>query len=89
LQKLTLCLVIVASISVNRPTRNDTFIYFWDATAGDNLTAKYDCGWSPEITYTGFTIVVRFPVAPWIPGHFYYVTMDSGAYQLVPAILHP
>ncbi|UJR14657.1 hypothetical protein I4U23_001650 [Adineta vaga] len=39
---------------------------------------KYDCGWEPEVTYTGFTTVIRFPTAPWIPGHFYYVTMDSG-----------
>lgn len=53
-------------------------IYFRDATLGGTLVQQYDCGWSPEITYTGFTIVIRFPVAPWIPGHFYYVTMDSG-----------
>ncbi|UJR14593.1 hypothetical protein I4U23_001588 [Adineta vaga] len=69
---------IQTSKSVSRPTRNDTFIYFWDATLNDALVAKYDCGWSPEITYTGYTTVIRFPVAPWIPGHFYYVTMDSG-----------
>ena len=67
-----------ASKSVNRPNRNYTYIYFWDSTAGNTLVAKYDCGWQPEVTYTGFTTVVRFPTAPWIVGHFYYVTFDSG-----------
>ncbi|CAF3378674.1 unnamed protein product, partial [Rotaria sp. Silwood2] len=38
----------------------------------------YDCGWEPEVTYTGFTIVIRFPTAPWIIGHSYYVMFDSG-----------
>ncbi|UJR19911.1 hypothetical protein I4U23_023043 [Adineta vaga] len=69
---------IQTSISVNRPTRNDTFIYFYNASGGNTLVRKYDCGWQPEVTYTGFTIVIRFPVAPWTPGHFFYVTMDSG-----------
>ncbi|UJR16955.1 hypothetical protein I4U23_003853 [Adineta vaga] len=69
---------IQTSISVNRPTRNGTFIYFWDSTLGGTLVQKYDCGWEPEVTYTGFTVVIRFPVAPWIDGHFYYVTYDSG-----------
>ncbi|UJR14650.1 hypothetical protein I4U23_001643 [Adineta vaga] len=64
--------------SVNRPTRNGTYIYFWDSTLGGTLVQKYDCGWESEVTYTGFTTVIRFPTAPWIPGHFYYVTMDSG-----------
>ncbi|UJR14644.1 hypothetical protein I4U23_001637 [Adineta vaga] len=69
---------IQTSKSVNRPTRNGTYIYFWDSTLGGTLVQKYDCGWEPEVTYTGFTTVIRFPTAPWIPGHFYYVTMDSG-----------
>ncbi|CAF0805972.1 unnamed protein product [Adineta ricciae] len=64
--------------SVNRPTRNGTYIYFWDSTLGGTLVQKYDCGWEPEVTYTGFTTIIRFPVAPWIRGHFYYVTFDYG-----------
>ncbi|CAF1445970.1 unnamed protein product [Adineta steineri] len=64
--------------AVNRPTLNNTFIYFTDATANNTLVQKFDCGWAPEVTYTGYTTVIRFPVAPWIPGHFYYVTFDSG-----------
>ncbi|CAF0831880.1 unnamed protein product [Adineta steineri] len=64
--------------SVNRPTLNNTFIYFTDATANNTLVQKFDCGWDPNVIYTGFTTIVRFPVAPWIPGHSYYVTFDSG-----------
>ncbi|CAF1437446.1 unnamed protein product, partial [Adineta steineri] len=64
--------------SVNRPTLNGTYIYFTDATANNTLVQKFDCGWAPEVIYTGFTTIIRFPVAPWIPGHFYYVTFDSG-----------
>ncbi|UJR07471.1 hypothetical protein I4U23_011760 [Adineta vaga] len=64
--------------SVNRPNRNGTYIYFWDSTLGGTLVQKYDCGWAPEVTYTGFTTIIRFPIAPWTAGHFYYVTFDSG-----------
>ncbi|CAF1155612.1 unnamed protein product [Adineta ricciae] len=67
---------IQTSISVNRPTRNGTYIYFYYANG--TLVQKYDCGWEPEVTYTGYTIVIRFPVAPWEAGAFYYVNMDSG-----------
>ncbi|UJR17501.1 hypothetical protein I4U23_004396 [Adineta vaga] len=64
--------------SVNRPTRNGTFIYFWNASAGGTLVRKFDCGWESEVTYTGFTTIIRFPTAPWTEGHFFYVTMDGG-----------
>ncbi|CAF1381736.1 unnamed protein product [Adineta steineri] len=64
--------------SVNRPTLNNTFIYFTDAANTTQPVAKFDCGWDPNVIYTGFTTIVRFPVAPWIPGHSYYVTFDSG-----------
>ncbi|UJR08422.1 hypothetical protein I4U23_012692 [Adineta vaga] len=63
--------------SVSRPNRNDTFIYFTDSTT-NTLVQKFDCGWSPEVTYTGYTTVIYFSNPPWIPGHFYYVTFDSG-----------
>ena len=38
---------------------------------------QYDCGWSPNVTYTGDTIIIYAPYS-WIPGHQYYVTFDSG-----------
>ena len=68
----------LATISVYRPTRNGTFIYFYDATANHSLVQAFDCGWAPEVTYTGYTIFVRFATAPWAPGHSYYVTFSSG-----------
>ncbi|UJR07234.1 hypothetical protein I4U23_011522 [Adineta vaga] len=68
---------IQTSKFVNRPTRNGTFIYL-NSTGGGTLVQKYDCGWDPNVTYTGYTIVINFPVAPWTPGHFFYVTMDGG-----------
>lgn len=70
--------MFAASKAVSRPNRNGTYISFWDSTNNNTLVQKYDCGWEPEVTYTGYVTVVRFPVAPWIPGHFYYVTFDSG-----------
>ncbi|CAF1525491.1 unnamed protein product [Adineta ricciae] len=69
---------IQTSKYVNRPTRNQTIIYFRNASNGGSLVQQFDCGWDPAVTYTGYTIVIRFPVAPWTPGHFFYVTMDSG-----------
>ena len=73
---------VVASIAVNRPNRNGTYISFWDSTLGGTLVGRYDCGWEPEVTYTGTVVAVRFPVAPWTAGHFYYVTWDSGRSRL-------
>ncbi|UJR07101.1 hypothetical protein I4U23_011389 [Adineta vaga] len=63
--------------SVNRPTRNGTTISFRDA-ANDTAVAQFDCGWAPEVTFTGFTTVIRFITVIWEPGHFYYITMESG-----------
>lgn len=68
---------ISANLKVDRPQRNGTYIHFKDATT-NTIVQSYDCGWAPEVTYTGYTIVIRFPVAPWIPGHNYYVMFDSG-----------
>ncbi|CAF1517940.1 unnamed protein product, partial [Adineta ricciae] len=64
--------------SVGRPRRNGTYIYFHDATANGSIVAQFDCGWAPEVTFTGFTTVIRFTSTPWTVGHFYYVTMDGG-----------
>ncbi|CAM4803939.1 unnamed protein product [Rotaria magnacalcarata] len=63
--------------SVGCPTHNGTYIHFTDSTS-NTLVQSYDCGSAPEITYTGFTVVIRFPIAPWTIGHSYYVTFDSG-----------
>ncbi|CAF1080336.1 unnamed protein product [Rotaria sordida] len=63
--------------SVSRPTRNGTYIHFKDSTT-NTIVQSYDCGWQSEVTYTGYTIVIRFPTAPWIVGHSYYVMFDSG-----------
>ncbi|CAF3704333.1 unnamed protein product [Rotaria sp. Silwood1] len=68
---------VQATRSVSRPTRNGTYIHFKDSTT-NTIVQSYDCGWQPEVTYTGFTIVIRFPTAPWIVGHSYYVMFDSG-----------
>ncbi|CAF0876914.1 unnamed protein product [Adineta ricciae] len=65
--------------SVNCPTRNGTHIHLWGSTAGNTLVQKYDRGWEPEVTYTGFTTVIRFPTTPWVPRHFYYATFDRVA----------
>ena len=69
--------LFVATKSVNRPTRNGTYIHFKDATT-NTIVQSYDCGWAPEVVYTGFTVVIRFPTPPWIVGHSYYVMFDSG-----------
>ena len=71
---------VLANLRVDRPNRNGTYIYFRDA-ATNGVVQSYDCGWAPEVTYTGYTIVIRLPVAPWIPGRSYYVTFDSGTFS--------
>ena len=78
---LVVCITVLAYNPVRRPNRNGTYIYFRDA-ATNAVIQRYDCGWEPEVTYTGYTIVVRFPVAPWVAGRSYYVTMDSGMFSL-------
>ncbi|CAF1422330.1 unnamed protein product [Adineta ricciae] len=56
----------------------DTNITFWDST-NNSVAASFNCRIASEVTYIGFTISIRFPVAPWIEGHSYYVTFDSDA----------
>ncbi|CAF4172214.1 unnamed protein product [Adineta steineri] len=68
---------IQADASIFPPTRNSTYIYFNDATI-NTVVQSFDCGWAPEVTYTGSSVIIQFPVAPWIPAHSYYVTFDSG-----------
>jgi archaellum component FlaF (FlaF/FlaG flagellin family) len=47
-----------------------------------------DCGCNPNVIYTGKTIVFRVLSPPWIPGHSYYITFDSGKDFLLFSILH-
>ena len=68
-------------MKVNRPGRNGTNIYFHDLTLGGTVALQYDCGWSPNVIYTGDTIIIYAPFS-WVPGHVYYVTLDSGVYFL-------
>ncbi|CAF4242670.1 unnamed protein product, partial [Rotaria magnacalcarata] len=65
------------SKSVGRLTRHGTYIHFNDVTT-NTVVQSFDCGWASEVTYTGYTIVIRFLTAPWTMGHSYYVTFDSG-----------
>jgi len=74
--------IFSASISCARPTLNGTYIYFTDSTT-NTTAAQFDCGYAPEVTFTGYTIVIIFPVAPWIAGHSYYVTFAYGIYKFV------
>ena len=67
-------------MKVNRPNRNSTNIYFNDLTLGGVVVLQYDCGWSPNVMYTGDTIIIYAPFA-WVPGHLYYVTLDSGLHR--------
>ncbi|CAF1458447.1 unnamed protein product, partial [Adineta steineri] len=46
---------IQTSKAVNRPTLNNTFIYFTDAANTTQPVAKFDCGWDPNVIYTGYT----------------------------------
>jgi hypothetical protein len=69
-------------VAVNRPGHNGTYIYFNDATLNGTVVLQYDCGWSPNIIYTGDTIIIYAPFA-WVPGHLYYVTFDSGLHYSI------
>ena len=64
-------------MAINRPEHNGTYVHFHDDTAGDVVVLEYDCGWSPNVIYSGSTILVYAPYS-WVPGHRYYVTFDSG-----------
>ena len=64
-------------VAVNRPGHNGTYISFNDMTVGGPPVLQYDCGWSPNVIYSGSTIIIYAPFA-WAPGHRYYITFDSG-----------
>ncbi|CAF1247140.1 unnamed protein product [Adineta steineri] len=67
---------IQATSAVGRPSRNTTNVCFhYDST---NATVFcYDAGYSPNVIYTGYTIVIVTNYV-WTPGQSYYVTMDNG-----------
>ncbi|CAF3887084.1 unnamed protein product [Adineta steineri] len=67
---------IQATSTVGRPSRNTTNVCFhYDST---NATVFcYDAGYSPNVIYTGYTIVIVTNYT-WTPGQSYYVTMDNG-----------
>jgi len=65
-------------VYVNRPGHNGTYISFHDATLNGSIAVQYDCGWSPNVIYTGNTIII-YTTITWTYGHRYYVTLDSGA----------
>lgn len=81
-KNLTLDILIIIDsgangMAVNRPGHNDTYVRFNDATLNGTNVLSYDCGWSPNVIYSGSTIIIYAPY-PWVPGHLYYVTFDSG-----------
>lgn len=66
------------NLYAGRPSRNGTYINFIDATTNTTVL-QYDCGWAPQVIYTGYTIAIYIPIpTPWIPGRSYYVLFDSG-----------
>jgi hypothetical protein len=66
-----------ASSAVNRPTLNGTYVFFNDA-AKNATVVQYDAGWSPNVIYTGNTILILVTNYTWTVGHTYYITMDEG-----------
>ena len=67
----------VNGVGVYRPSRNGTYVSFIDATMNNTIVLQYDCGWSPNVMYSGDTIMIYAPYM-WTPGHQYSVTFDSG-----------
>ncbi|CAF1412544.1 unnamed protein product [Adineta ricciae] len=60
-----------------RPRRSGVNIYFNDANTS-TIVRTIDCSRAPEVIYENTTIFINFTASPWISGHLYYVTMDSG-----------
>jgi hypothetical protein len=68
----------VNGIAVNRPGRNGTYVHFNDATMNNARVLSFDCGWSPNVIYSGSTIIIRTDPFVWTHNHHYYLTFDSG-----------
>ena len=74
-----------SGMAVNRPGHNGTYVRFNDATANITNILSYDCGWSPNVIYSGSTIIIYAPY-PWIYGHLYYITFDSGMCAIIHSL---
>ena len=70
--------VALATMDVNRPTRNGTYVTVYLAS-NDTPVWSADCGKSSLVMYTGSTVVFYVPNPPWEEGETYYVLFDSGA----------
>ena len=68
--------LLIATRSVNRPTRNGTYIRFVNASTG-TVVQMFDAGWEPNVVYTGYTIVIVTNYT-WTEGATYYVLFHSG-----------
>jgi hypothetical protein len=71
---------------MNRPSHNGTYVYFHDATLNGTVVLQYDCGWSPNVIYSGSTMIIYAPFS-WVPGHTYYITFDSGLNFYIEVLL--
>ncbi|CAF1358960.1 unnamed protein product [Rotaria magnacalcarata] len=69
--------MIIATNTVNHPSRNSTRVNFNDAATNTSVYT-IDCGHDSNAIYSGSTIVFYIPYPPWIVGHSYYVIFDSG-----------
>ncbi|CAF3777214.1 unnamed protein product [Adineta steineri] len=67
---------IQATSAVGRPTLNNTNICFHYDTTNATVFC-YDAGYSPNVIYTGYTIVIVTNYT-WTPGQSYYVTLSDG-----------
>ncbi|CAF1108271.1 unnamed protein product [Adineta steineri] len=67
---------IQATSAVGRPTLNNTNICFHYDTTNATVFC-YDAGYSPNVIYTGYTIVIVTNYT-WTPGQSYYVTLGDG-----------
>lgn len=72
-----ICSFFLATGTVNRPSRNGTYVRFID-DATNQVVASLDCGHDANVTYIGSTVIFRVLNPPWIPGHTYYIQLDSG-----------
>ncbi|CAF4334026.1 unnamed protein product, partial [Adineta steineri] len=66
----------IATSAVGRPSLNGTNICFHYDTTNATVFC-YDAGYSPNVIYTGYTIVIVTNYT-WTPGQSYYVTLGDG-----------
>ena len=66
-------------LTVHRPRRRGTFIHFHDATLNNARIFSIDCFSTSNVTYSNDTMTINIQYT-WIPGHSYYITLDSGLF---------